>query len=141
MVAFLATSCSLSPVQRACSIHQAGRDVWYYITSHRPEIEPGTFWLAVRDLTNCANLVHTDSVVNLIYMWHIRRSLVRGWGNLFTFGRGLDRIKGPCMWDIITVWLCPILPRGGVVGVYIDRCISGMFLPLVIIFRSGETTN
>ena len=22
------------------------------------------------------------------------------------FGRGLDRIKGPCMWGIITVWFC-----------------------------------
>ena len=36
------------------------------------------------------------------------------------FGRGLDRIKGPCMWGIITVWLClmanaPYFPgvRGG----------------------------
>ena len=27
--------------------------------STRPGIEPGTFWLAVRDLTNCANLAHT----------------------------------------------------------------------------------
>ena len=26
--------------------------------STRPGIEPGTFWLAVRDLTNCANLAH-----------------------------------------------------------------------------------
>ena len=22
------------------------------------------------------------------------------------FGKGLDRIKGPCMWSIITVWFC-----------------------------------
>ena len=27
--------------------------------STRPGIEPGTSWLAVRDLTNCANLAHT----------------------------------------------------------------------------------
>ena len=26
--------------------------------STRPGIKPGTFWLAVRDLTNCANLAH-----------------------------------------------------------------------------------
>ena len=26
--------------------------------STRPGIEPGTFWLVVRDLTNCANLAH-----------------------------------------------------------------------------------
>ena len=42
------------------------------------------------------------------------------------FGRGLDRIKGPCMWGIITVWFClmanaPYFPG---VGVYTDRCIS-----------------
>ena len=74
--------------------------------STRRGIEPGTSRLAVRDLTNCANLAHIDSVGNLICMWHIRRSLPRGWGNLFMFGRGLDRIKGPCMWGIITVWFC-----------------------------------
>ena len=28
-------------------------------TLTRPGVEPGTFWLAVRDLTNCANLAHT----------------------------------------------------------------------------------
>ena len=42
------------------------------------------------------------------------------------FGRGLDRIKGPCMWDIITVRFClmanaPYFPG---VGVYIDRCFT-----------------
>ena len=26
--------------------------------STRPGIEPGTFWLVIRDLTNCANLAH-----------------------------------------------------------------------------------
>ena len=41
------------------------------------------------------------------------------------FGRGLDRIKGPCISGIITVWFClmadaPYFPG---VGVYIDRCI------------------
>ena len=46
------------------------------------------------------------------------------------FGRGLDRIKGPCIRDIITVWFClmanaPYFPGvGGGVGVYIDRCIT-----------------
>ena len=53
---------------------------------------------------------------------------------MFTFGRGLDRIKGPCMLDIITVWFClmanatylPGVGWGGVggVGVYIDKCIN-----------------
>ena len=62
--------------------------------------------MAVIDLTNCANLAHTDSVGNVICMWHIRRSFARGWGNLFTFGRGLDRINVPCMWGIITVLFC-----------------------------------
>ena len=64
-------------------------------------------------------------------MWHIRRSLAQGWGNLFTFGRGLDRIKGPCMWGIITVRFCLMANApyfsgvgGGGVGVYIDRCIT-----------------
>ena len=74
--------------------------------STRRGIEPRTFCLAVRDLTNCANLAQTDSVGNLICMWHIRWSLARGWENLFMFGRELDRIKGPCMWGIITVWFC-----------------------------------
>ena len=69
-----------------------------------------------------------DSVGNLICIWHIRRSLSQGLGNLFTFCRGLDRIKGPCMWGIITVWFClmanaPYFPGVGEVGVYIDRCI------------------
>ena len=31
----------------------------------RPGIEPRTFWLAVRDLTNCANVAHT-----LLYLPH-----------------------------------------------------------------------
>ena len=62
--------------------------------------------MAVIDLTNCANLAHTDSVGNVICMWHIRRSFARRWGNLFTFGRGLDRINVPCMWGIITVLFC-----------------------------------
>ena len=44
------------------------------------------------------------------------------------FGRELDRIEGPCMWGIITVWFClmtnvPYFPGVGTVGVYIDRCI------------------
>ena len=28
--------------------------------SNRPEIEPGTSWLAVRNLSNCANFTHTS---------------------------------------------------------------------------------
>ena len=49
-------------------------------------------------------------------------SLARGWGNLFTFGRGLDRTEGPCMWGIITVWFClmanaPYFPGVGGGGV------------------------
>ena len=56
------------------------------------------------------------------------------------FGRGLDRIKGPCMWGIITVWFClmanaPYFPGvvvvGGV-GVYIDRCISKQLYTVVL---------
>ena len=67
---------------------------------------------------------HTlSSVGNLICMWHDRRSLARGWGNLFTFGGGLDRIKGPCNWGIITVWFClmanaPYLPGEGGGGLH-----------------------
>ena len=48
------------------------------------------------------------------------------------FGRELDRIKGPCMWGIITVWFClmanasyfPGVWGGGGMGVYTDRCIK-----------------
>ena len=37
------------------------------------------------------------------------------------FGWGLDRIEGPCMWGIITVWFClmandPYFPGGCVCG-------------------------
>ena len=90
------------PVHRRCGERRSPK----VQPSTRRGIEPGTFWLAVRDLTNCANLAHADSVGNLICMRHIRRSLARGWGNLFTFGGGLDRIKVPCMWGIFTVWFC-----------------------------------
>ena len=46
------------------------------------------------------------------------------------FGRGLDRIKGPCMLGIMTVWFClmanaPYFPGVGVgKGGYIDSCIK-----------------
>ena len=47
------------------------------------------------------------------------------------FGGELDRIEGPCMWGIITVWFClmvnvPYFPAVGVGGwwCYIDRCIN-----------------
>ena len=45
------------------------------------------------------------------------------------FGRGLDRIEGPFMWDIITVWFCLMANAtyfvgvGRGVGAYTDRCI------------------
>ena len=74
-----------------------------------------------------------NSVGNLICMGHIKRSLSQGWENLFTFFKGLDRIKGPCMWGIITVWFClmanaPYFPGVGEVGVYIDGCITRLVL-------------
>ena len=53
------------------------------------------------------------------------------------FGRGLDRIKGPCMGGIITVWFClmanaPYFPG---VGVYIDRCISNNLIEISMFSR------
>ena len=33
--------------------------------STRPGIEPRAFWLAVRDLTNCTNLPHSESDLDL----------------------------------------------------------------------------
>ena len=44
----------------------------------------------------------------------------------FYLDMGLDRIKGPCRWGIMTVWFClsanaSYFPG---VGVYIDRCIT-----------------
>ena len=87
------------PIHRRCGERRSPK----VQPSNRRDIEPGTFCLAVRDLINCANLAHTDFAGNLICMWHIRRSLARGWGNLLTFGEGLDRIKGPCLWGFITV--------------------------------------
>ena len=91
--------------------------------------------MAVIDPTNCASLAHTDSVGNVICMWHIRRSFARGWGNLFTFGRGLDRINVPCMWCIITVLFClmanaPYFPGVGGGG--------GFTLTGVIFWRFGS---
>ena len=58
-----------------------------------------------------------DSVGNLNCMGHIRRSLARGWGNLFTFGRGLDRTEGPCIWPGYKPSLVLLyFPRGGLGG-------------------------
>ena len=36
----------------------------------RPGIELRTFWLAVRDLTNCANLTHTVQTCQASQIWH-----------------------------------------------------------------------
>ena len=54
------------------------------------------------------------------------------------FGRGLDRIEGPCMWGIITVWFClmanaPYFPGVG----YIDRCITSYQVFKIFLRRGG----
>ena len=53
------------------------------------------------------------------------------------FSRGLDRIEGPYVWGIITVWFClmanaPYFPGVAGVGVYIDRCIMRGITTFVI---------
>ena len=45
--------------------------------STRPGIEPGTCWLAVRDLTNCANLAHTVFVCLLFVCLFVYLLVVR----------------------------------------------------------------
>ena len=53
------------PVHRRCDERRSLQ----FQPSTRPGIEPGTFWLVVRDLTNCANLAHTVNCWQFIMCW------------------------------------------------------------------------